>query len=267
MYGALPLFKFCKTYINYWLKHQISLRAAALTYTFILGMIPALAVCLSAFSLFFDINRYAADFKFFLLKQLAAGSGLAVTKYLDNFLSHVRFKAIGYIGFAALLITSLLLLSSIEDAINRIWSIKKRKAIWKRFIIYNLILFLGPVTVSLSVASTAIVTNFFPAMILKANIGAVLISTLFLTLTYKIFPNKKVEWLPVITSGLIVAIISELAKWGYAIYTAKALFYNKVYGGLAVLPLFLLWIYLNWTIFLGGALLSFMLQHKKSLRL
>lgn len=242
------------------------MRAAALTYTFILGMVPALAVCLSAFSLFFDINKFAADFKFFLLKQLAAGAGTAVTRHLDTFLSHVKFKAIGYVGFAALLFTSLLLLSSIEDAINRIWSIKKKKAVWKRIILYNMILFFGPVTVSLSIASTAVVSKFFPELLLKANLGAVFVSWIFLTLTYKIFPNKKVEWMPVLFSGLVVATISELAKWGYAIYTTKALFYNKVYGGLAVLPLFLVWIYLNWTIFLGGALLSYLLQHRKSLR-
>lgn len=260
------MFKFLRLYVRLWLKHQISMRAAALTYTFILGMVPALAVCLSAFSLFFDINKYAADFKFFLLKQLAAGAGSNVTKYLDTFLSHVKFKAIGYVGFAALLLTSLLLLSSMEDAINRIWSIKKRKAVWKRIIIYNLILFLGPVTVSLSIASTALVSKFFPDLVVKANLSLVLISAIFLTLTYKIFPNKKVEWPPVIISGIVVALFCELAKWGYAIYTAKALFYNKVYGGLAVLPLFLVWIYLNWTIFLGGALLSYLLQHRKSHR-
>ena len=57
-------------------------------------------------------------------------------------------------------------------------------------------------------------------------------------------------------SGALAAIAVELAKWGYAIYTKKALFYNEVYGGLAILPLFLIWVYVNWNIFLGGALLA-----------
>ncbi|MGZ3654235.1 MAG: YhjD/YihY/BrkB family envelope integrity protein, partial [Bdellovibrionota bacterium] len=52
----------------------------------------------------------------------------------------------------------------------------------------------------------------------------------------------------------------------YTIYTAKAFFYNEVYGGLAVLPLFLIWVYVNWNIFLGGALLTYMIQHQHSFR-
>lgn len=227
---------------------------------------PALAVCLSVLSVVFDVRKVTVDFKVFLLKFLAAGAGDTALKYIDNSLSHVRFKTIGVVGFAIVLITSLLLLSSLEDAINRIWSIRKNKALWKRIVIYNLILLFGPVCVSLSVASSTIVSNFFPHLLIKANVGAVLISGVFISLTYKIFPNKKVDWSAAFFSGFLVAIICELAKWGYAAYTAKSIFYNKVYGGLAALPLFLVWIYVNWTIFLGGALLCFMIQHRKTFR-
>ncbi len=58
----------------------------------------------------------------------------------------------------------------------------------------------------------------------------------------------------------------ELAKWIYAVYAAKVMFYNTLYGGLAVLPLFLVWVYVNWNIFLGGALFSYMIQHRRTFR-
>jgi membrane protein len=254
-------------YVRLWRRHQIPMRAAALTYTLILALIPLLTVCLSVFSLFIDIKKLSLEFKSFLLKNLAAGAGNVVSQTIDSFLGKVHFKALGYIGFAALLVTSLLLLSSIEDAINRIWAIRRRKQVWKRFLTYNLILLLGPVSVSLSVATTTLVTKYFPHMLFRANFGVVLVNTLFVTLTYKIFPNKKVRWGAAALSGLAVALACELAKWGYAFYVARALFYNKIYGGLAALPFFLVWIYLNWVIFLAGALLSFMLQHRKTWKL
>jgi membrane protein len=127
-------------------------------------------------------------------------------------------------------------------------------------LIYNLILLLGPVSVSLSLATTTIVNKFFPQLGLKASLGIVLISTIFITLTYKIFPNKKVHWGSAFLSGALAAVSLEIAKWVYAGYMAKMLIHNKIYGGLAGLPLFLIWIYVNWLIFLAGALLTFMLQ-------
>ncbi|RZA08551.1 MAG: YihY family inner membrane protein [Proteobacteria bacterium] len=258
--------KFLRMYCRLWNRHQIPMRAAALTYTLMLSLVPLLAVCLSAVSLVIDVKRLTVEFKLFLFKHLAIGTGKFVGQYIDIFLYKVRFKTIGYVGFAVLLLTALFLLGSVEESINRIWGIRRKKAMWKRFLIYNLLLFIGPISVALSVATSTVVQKFFPQLLLKANLGIVLISWLFLSFTYKIFPNKRVDWKAALTAGMLVALFTELAKWGYASYIAKALLYNKVYGSLAALPLFLIWMYLNWILFLGGALFTFMLQHQESFK-
>ena len=260
------LINLIKAYCRLWYRHQISMRASALTYNFILSLIPALAVCISIASVVFDLKKYNQDFKNFIIDNLAEGAGNSVTTYVDSFLSKVRFQTIGYVGFASLLFTAILLFSNIEDTINRIWLIRKSKKIWKRVLIYNLIMILGPVSVSLSLAVTALASKFFPHMMVKAHTGVILVNALVLTLTYKIFPNKKVYWWSSVTAGFVVALSIEIAKFGFGVYTAKAMFYNTVYGGLAVLPFFLIWIYVNWTIFLSGALLAFVLQHHRYYR-
>jgi len=260
------IFQFFRAYVRLWSHHQISLRSAALTYTLILALIPMLAVCLSAFTLFWDVRDLNARFMSFLMEHLAPGSGRVVQGHIQNLLLKVRFKAIGYVGFAVLLVISLLLLSSIENAINRIWSIRRHKDLWKRIVIYNLMLIVGPVTISLSIATTAMVSKLFPQYLGKANAGSMIINAVLLALIYKIFPNKRVHWGAAFFAGVLACGAFELAKWIYAVYAAKAMFYNKVYGGLAVLPLFLVWVYVNWNIFLGGALFSYMIQHRKSFR-
>lgn len=253
-------------YIWLWGRHQISLRSAALTYTLILALIPMLAVCLSAFTLLWPVQDLNARFMGFLMEHLAPGSGKVVQGHIQALLLKVRFKAIGYVGFSLLLVIALLLLSSMENAINRIWSIRRHKDLWKRIVIYNLLLVLGPVAISLSIVSTGMVSKYFPQYIVKANAGSILINTVLLTLIYKIFPNKKVHWGAAFLAGVLACATFELAKWIYAVYAAKAMFYNTLYGGLAVLPLFLVWVYVNWNIFLGGALFSYMIQHRKSFR-
>ncbi len=263
----LNLFHFFRMFVHLWAHHQISLRAAALTYALLLALIPLLAVCLAGGSLFLNVHELNTKFMSFLVQHLAPGSAAKVSVLLSNFVGKMHFKAIGYIGFGALLITCLLLLASIESSINRIWSIRKRKDLWKRMVIYNLLLVLGPATVSLSLSTMTFVARYFPNYVAKANIGVFLINAFALTFVYKIFPNKRVNWSAALFAGITAATACELAKRGYAIYTAKALFYNEVYGSLAVLPLFLIWVYVNWSLFLGGALLSYMVQHRDSFRL
>ncbi len=263
----LHFYSLLRMYVRLWAHHQISLRAAALSYALILALIPLLAVCLSGGSLIFPMRDLNTRFMGFLVQHLAPGSAAKISSLLTNFLAKVHFKAIGYVGFAVLLVTCLLLLSGIESSINRIWSIRKKKELWKRVVIYNLLLVLGPAAISFSLANVTLISHYFPNYVTKANAGAFLISTFLLAFVYKIFPNKRVHWTAAFVAGLFAAVAMELAKWGYADYTKKVLFYNQIYGGLALLPLFLLWMYVNWNIFLGGSLLSYMIQHRHTFRL
>jgi membrane protein len=45
----------------------------------------------------------------------------------------------------------------------------------------------------------------------------------------------------------------EGAKFGFALYITNVRTYQIVYGALAALPLFLIWIYVCWIILLVGA--------------
>ncbi|WP_305808430.1 YhjD/YihY/BrkB family envelope integrity protein, partial [Staphylococcus epidermidis] len=133
---------------------------------------PLLAVALSGGSLFIkgrDLNSMLMPF---LVQHLAPGSASKVAKVINALLAKVHFKAMGYVGFGALLVTCLLLLSSIENSINRIWSIRKKKDLWKRVVIYNLLLVLGPASVSISLATLTWISHMFPSYVAKANLGA-----------------------------------------------------------------------------------------------
>ncbi len=257
--------KFTRVYLQLWVRHQIGMRSAALTYTTMLAMIPLIAVGLAAVTALVDVRSYSQDLRMFLLKNLTAGSGNLVSQYIDQILNKVRFRTIGIVGFSSLVVTALLMISSVESTLNRVWSIRKPKDIFSRFALYNLFLLLAPISVAASIAATTFVVKFFPGKVFQAQITAVIITTVFVTFVYKLFPNTKVHAGWSLLCAFLVAFLIEVAKVGYGFYTSKALIYNKVYGGLAVLPLFLLWLYLNWNIFLGGSLLNYALQNRKRL--
>jgi membrane protein len=48
-------------------------------------------------------------------------------------------------------------------------------------------------------------------------------------------------------------LMLAIVQYGYTWVTANVLNYNRIYGSLAVIPLFLIWILLFWIVFLLGA--------------
>ena len=243
------------------------MRAAALTYTFILGVVPAIAVCLSIFSFFVDIKQKQSQLRTFILQSLTTGTGNILIKHLDEVIQNVRFRTIGYVGFIALLFASLMLLSSVEASINQIWRIRSKKKLWKRVFVYNMILVFGPICLSLSILASTVVNQFSPALLAQAHFSALAINAVFLTLIYKILPDTKVNLFASIIAAITATLAGELARHAFTSYTAKAMLYNQLYGSLAALPFFLIWIYLSWMIFLGGVLLNYMIQNRNQFKL
>jgi membrane protein len=254
------IWHFVKAFAHLWNENQVSIRAAALTYTFILGLVPALALCFVMFSFFADFGSLQIELKTFLLKNLATGTGQNVAQVIEQGLKNLRFKTIGYWGLGGLMLTGLLLLAAIQDSMNRIWQVKVQQRMWVRFILFQSFFALGPVSVALTMAVLAFVSKYFPKFFYPAQLASVLLCTLLFTSMYKILPAAPVKWKNALLSGLLAAIAIECAKRGFAVYTAKTMFYSKVYGAIAVLPFFLIWIYLNWTIFLSGTQLNYMLD-------
>ena len=253
--------QFIVIYFREWKKNYIPMRAAALTYTFILSIVPAIAFCLYLLSRFIDLKSVQSDVKDFILKNLATGTGTHVTQYLDRFIANINFKKIGHVGLVGLLITSVLLLTAVEESMNHIWQVKQKKPIWKRVFILATFFIFGPLSYFISMSVSTYIAKYFPQFLIPANFAAILISTIFFTVIFSVIPNTKVLLQNAFYCGFATAVFLEVAKWAYTIYTKKYLFYNQVYGGLAALPLFLIWIYINWLIVLSCTQLNYVLQH------
>jgi orotidine-5'-phosphate decarboxylase len=76
------------------------------------------------------------------------------------------------------------------------------------------------------------------------------------TLVYKLLPNCPVQWRHAIAGGLIAAVAFELAKLGFAWYIANFPTYTMIYGAFAVIPIFLLWVYISWVVVVIGATIT-----------
>lgn len=235
--------------------------AGALAYTTMFALVPFSAVAFAVLSAFPEFNRWTDSLTSFLFTNFLPDSVRGVGVYLQTWSRSAR--ELSSTGVVALLLSVLLTMWSIEKAFNRIWRVPSARPKFTRFLIYWTLLTLGTL---LAVASLAAVSALFsiPAL---AGVEARglderllrylphLLEFLAFTCAYWLIPHRTVPLRFAAAGGLLATLLFEWLKWALAIYLRNASF-QELYGALAVMPIFLLWVYLSWLVVLLGASLA-----------
>ena len=153
---------------------------------------------------------------------------------------------------------------TIEREINLIWGIRRARPLARRVVVYALGATAGPALVGASLwVTTWLLTQSLAAMPLNATLtdlvlkpAPLVFSMLALALLYRTVPATPVPWRHAFAGALAAALAFEAAKHGFAFYLTQVPTYRAIYGALAALPLFLIWIYLCWLIVLAGAAIT-----------
>ena len=240
--------------------------AGSLTYTSILSIVPLVTVALAVMSAFPVFGRWSKRIDGFMVADLLPHAiGNAVTSSIAQFSEQAgRLTAL---GIAVLAATALMLMLTIEGAFNQMFRVSRERPIVQRLLVYWLVLTLGPILfgASLSMTSYLVSTSLGLAKGLpilgEAMLRAlpVLLAGTALTLLYLIVPNRRVRVRHALIGGLIAGILFELTKRAFALYIANFPTYTLVYGAFAVIPIFLVWMYLSWVVVLIGASLTALL--------
>jgi membrane protein len=233
--------------------------AGSLAYASLLAIVPLLAIALAMFAAFPGFSSMRQDLLHSLTASLAQGTGDIVQQYLDRFIRNAG-KTTGA-GLIGLVVTSILLINTIQVAFDRIWGSTSRKARWHRLPIYWALITLGPILfgVSFSISTyffrTASKTDFYGVSAgaeFLANVLPYVLETAGFTLFYRLMPTRYVRMTDAIWGGLAAALLFEIVKRLFGLYL-KYVSYQQLYGALATIPIFLLWMYLAWITALIGA--------------
>jgi membrane protein len=183
----------------------------------------------------------------------------------------VTNPATGLVAFAILLYGSISLMIVIEGSFNLIYGAVKPRSWPRRIMLYWCVLTLGPVGVAASLVfgRSAYETASSLAggwVLLPLNILAGFLFSWFLVLLmYKLIPDTRVNWKSALLGSFIAAVLWEGGKYGFGVYVRRALPHSW-YGSLAVIPLFMLWIYLTWCAILLGLQSAYLHQFFPLLR-
>lgn len=237
--------------------------AASLTYTTLLSMVPLLTIAfaiLAAFPVFEGIREQAQQM---LFENLVPAIGDTVSQTLGGFTKNMGKTTAFGIVFVA--ITSILTLNTIETVFNTIWRAGEPRSMAMRVLSYWAMLTIGPLLfgASLSLSSylftlqhTLSLQFLGRALIQLATLLPFLLSVCGFILLFQVVPNFPVHRRNAVIGGIVTAVLFELLKRGFGLYIAKFASYQVVYGALAAVPIFMLWVYLCWMVVLFGAELT-----------
>lgn len=241
--------------------------AASLSYTTLLSLVPLLASSLVLIKAFPAFKSFEGQIEQFLMNHFLAGSAAAIQSYLHQFLQ--KALSLSAMSSLALFVTAVLLIFSMEKAFNHIWKTHSHRRGVTAFLMYWGILTLLPILIGLGLALVKYITALpmlrtfseGPHLIFSSCISYVLTWFAFVFL-YTSVPNCKVKVQYALLAGAMSAVLFECAKIGFSVYIQYFSSYEIIYGSVAVIPLFLIWLYIAWLIVLLGVEITYMLQHK-----
>ena len=255
--------------IRFFTAKRVMQKAAALTYSTLLAIVPIMAVVF-AIARGFGYSKYIEVwFRDALQSQPQAAEILI--GFVNSYLVHTQSGVFLGVGLVFMLYTVLMLVSNVEDAFNEIWQVKKPRSIFRTFTDYLAMFFMFPIIIVLTSGISifmATVADSMPDYLLLGPFVRLLIDLLpyvlmagmFVAL-YIFMPNTRVRPM----SALVPGILAGIAMQGLQIfYIHSQMFlssYNAIYGSFAALPLFMLWVQISWTICLFGAELCYTNQN------
>jgi membrane protein len=230
-------------------------------------------VALALFTAFPQFHDFSDALQAFLTNSLMPPViSENVMSYLNDFAQQAsRLTAI---GGSFLVITVLLLILSVDKALNEIWRVTKPRGIGQRLLVYWALLTLGPLMTGASLWATALVAresfgviSQIPELLeFTLKVSPFFVSAAGFAALFVIVPNTKVTTRDALMGGLLVAALLEIMKLGFAFYVSQVSTYTMIYGAFAALPVFLIWVYLSWLSVLFGAIVAANLPYFRHVR-
>ncbi|MEI6025495.1 MAG: YihY family inner membrane protein [Betaproteobacteria bacterium] len=242
---------------------RLGMTAGSLTFTTLIALVPLLTVTLALFTAFPMFSTFQGALERLLLQNLVPDT---IARPVLSALSEFAGKAsrMGALGLAALAVTALALMMTIDRTLNAIWRVRRPRPLGRRLLIYWAALTVGPLALgaSLTLTSTMLSATRGWMGAIPGGFGLLfdLVQFALLVLAaaglFYFVPNTEVRWRHALAGGLFVGVAIEVAKKGLVWYVGAVPMLTSVYGAFSILPILLLWVYLLWVAVLLGAVVA-----------
>lgn len=282
------LLRLVSIFINVFDDTKAMSRAAALSYSSLLGLGPLIAITMLVTGFMMDKNHpdLVVDSLNRVLSLLAPQVGMGseqagqlshsneLHKLLVDFVEGSRSGTAGALGVFSLLFIVLMLFTSIENALNEIWGVRRGRSWLMRIVFYWTTVTLGAVLFFASLTALgagAFFSVFIKQMHLRTGVvsalgwalplGSVAIVVLVLTLFYRLVPNTRVKWTCAFAGAVVVTGLIYLNNLLAFTYFRSVLQTRSLYGPVSVIPILMMGLFVFWLFVLVGGHVSYALQN------
>lgn len=261
------IYNFWKNVFNHFLEEECLTHAGALSFTSLLSIVPLMVVSLGIVSAFPVFETYAVKIQGFVFDHFVAASADVIQNNIKGFAE--KAARLSITGLFFLLFTAVMMIFTMEISLNKIWKVKERRHGVVAFLIYWAVLTLLPILIGVGFA----VSNYLISLPYISGAAKTLegqASMIFLfptlltwfafTLLYMALPNCKVLLKHALFGGFVAMLLFEFAKHIFSYYIVAFPTYTLIYGALATIPIFFVWVYVTWVIILLGAVVAYILK-------
>lgn len=260
--------------IKLFFKNQCLIRSTDLAFTSMFALVPLLSVVFMILKLYGIKEIINTKLKPYIYGFLTPVSSKQISEYLDSFLNSATVETLGTLGILFLFISVFLTLGRIEENFNYIWKIKRNRSLKEKVKSYWTILSVSPILIIFYTTLSSYFDDlmneysFFEYLLqfVAFDFLPFLIVSLFFAIMIVVMPNCKVEADDALAGSFYATVMYYLTKNIFVDYSKLAVSYNVIYGSLAVLPFFMLWIYWFWNITLFSVQITYTRQNFQVLK-
>lgn len=242
--------------------HHCLTRAASLSFTTLLAIVPFAAIALAILTAFPVFAGVGETLTAFILTNFTPDANAAIQETFRTFVSNA--ENLSGAGILFLIGTAAVLMYEIEATFNHIWQTQERRTLTARLTVFWTVMSLGPILLGLGLSASAplfasTITEPGPAaqsISLVVYLLPVTLEIAGFSLLYMALPNTPVKLRHALTGGIIAGLLFEALKFGFGVYIRNFTAYDAIYGALSALPVFLIWTYLSWAVILFGGVIT-----------
>lgn len=281
-----------QAFIHFWVltlksfvRNRVPVRAAALSYSSLLALVPMLALVVSIAFGFLrgdEGQKHIENFIHYIVSAVVPSAGESAeadktVKNIQDFVKNQQTSAVSASAALMLVFIAIMMLARIEDTFNDIWGVSSGRNWFARITQYWAALTLGPVLFILVIgltSSTQLKSVQETLLTMPLLIGAftdllfqflpfVLLSMGF-AVFYAVLPNTKVEWRAALVGGVVGGSLWQINNLLSVLYVSRVVANNKVYGSLGMVPVVMIGLYFSWLILLFGAQVAYSFQNRRA---
>ena len=256
--GAEASWVFLKLLYTNYREDRCPTTAAALTYQTLFAVVPLLTITYTVLESFEAFEGMGEMLGNFLFANVVPENVAMIEGYLSEFSDQA--KSLSTTSLLVLAVTAFLMMFTMERSLNEIWRVQEPRHGFQRILMYWAVLTLGPPLIGGGLAITTYILSLPLLSDVTGYLGVlalvpILLNVVVFTLMYLTIPNCVVPLRHGLLGGVVVAVLFELVKQAFGGVMSQSDF-QVIYGTYAAVPLFLIWIYVSWTLVLFGAELT-----------